>query len=152
VANRLYGFQGDYRFLSNFDPTPIHYMGFEFQTAEHLYNALKTSNLQEALYIMAAPTPGQSKKRGRNVTLRDNWDSIERFAAMRSTVGAKFLGNRDLAKKLLDTGDCELVEANEWHDQVWGDCFCGEAQCEEDGQNHLGKLLMELRDDLRKWM
>jgi ribA/ribD-fused uncharacterized protein len=101
---------------------------------------------------MAAPTPGQSKKRGRNVTLRDNWDSIERFAAMRSTVGAKFLGNRDLAKKLLDTGDCELVEANEWHDQVWGDCYCGEPQCEEDGQNHLGKLLMELRTDLRKWM
>lgn len=152
MADGIYGFQDEYRFLSNFDTTPVVYYGFEFKTAEHLYNAMKTDNLDEALYVMGAPTPGQAKSRGRSVTLRANWQTTERFSAMRSTLGAKFIGNRELAQKLVATGDATLTEANTWHDQTWGDCFCGQQQCAEEGENHLGKMLMELRDDLKKWM
>jgi ribA/ribD-fused uncharacterized protein len=152
MAEGIYGFQDEYRFLSNFDPTPVVYMGFEFKTAEHLYNAMKTDSLPEALYVMDAPTPGQAKNRGRSVTLRANWQSTERFSAMRATLGAKFIGNRELAQKLVATGDAPLTEANKWHDQTWGDCYCGQPRCAEDGENHLGKMLMELRDDLRRWM
>jgi ribA/ribD-fused uncharacterized protein len=149
--NEIYGFQGDYRFLSNFDPTPLVYGGLQIKTAEHLYNALKTNSLEEALHVLDAPTPGQAKTRGRKVTLKENWDT-EKFDAMRTSIGVKFIGNLTLASKLVQTGDKVLIEANTWHDQIWGDCFCGEPSCEEEGQNNLGKLLMDLRSDLAKWI
>lgn len=150
--NTIYGFQDEYRWLSNFDPTPLVYGGLQIKTAEHLYNALKTNSLEEALHVLDADTPGQAKRRGQKVTLKDNWDNLEKFVAMRTTVGVKFIGNLKLASKLVETGDLELIEANHWHDQVWGDCFCGQPQCETEGKNHLGKILMELRSDLRKWL
>ncbi len=149
--DKIYGFQGDYRFLSNFDPTPLVYGGLQIKTAEHLYNALKTNSLEEALHVLDAPTPGQAKTRGRKVTLKDDWETVK-FKAMQTTIGVKFIGNLRLASKLVETGDLELIEANTWHDQIWGDCFCGEPQCDSDGQNNLGKLLMELRSDLSKWI
>lgn len=150
--NEIYGFQGDYRFLSNFDPTPLTYGGQQIRTAEHLYNALKTDSLEEALYVLSAPTAGQAKARGRGVTLKENWDTTEKFKAMRTTVGVKFIGNLDLSVKLLETGSKRLIEANDWHDQIWGDCFCGRPSCEPEGQNNLGIILMELRSDLSKWI
>ena len=51
-------------------------------------------------------------------------------------------------KQLLETGDEELIEGNRWHDNVFGSCFC--PKCGDKGQNMLGKLLMELRDKLKK--
>jgi predicted NAD-dependent protein-ADP-ribosyltransferase YbiA (DUF1768 family) len=44
---------------------------------------------------------------------------------------------------LLATGDVELIEGNWWGDQFWGQCPVGK------GENWLGRLLMELRRDLR---
>src|SRR4029453_13468616 len=78
-------------FLSNFYVRPIHYMGMEFKSGEHLFNALKTIDITEALWVINADTPGQAKQRGRKVTLKPDWDSKIRFEAMRSTLGAKFL-------------------------------------------------------------
>ena len=46
---------------------------------------------------------------------------------------------------LLDTGDRKLVEHMNW-DSYWGDGGDGS------GQNKLGKLLMKLREELRKEM
>lgn len=145
-------FTGYYSFLSNFYEGPyLEFRGFRFKTGEHMFNALKTLSPNQAHFVMEAETPGEAKKRGRRVTLRDNWDDVERFKAMRYTVAAKFLGT-PLGQALVDhTGDSTLIEGNTWHDNVWGDCRCGRQACQAEGQNHLGKLLMELRDDLRKW-
>ena len=46
-------------------------------------------------------------------------------------------------KKLLDSGDRILIE-NSWRDDFWG---WGPSK---DGANHLGKLWMEVRDEVRK--
>ena len=54
----------------------------------------------------------------------------------------KFTQNEDLKEKLLRTVGEEIVECNTWGDRYWG-VFKGE------GQNHLGKLLMELREELQ---
>ncbi len=57
---------------------------------------------------------------------------------------AKFTQNPDLLSKLLATGDAELIEGNTWGDRVWGvDLYRGA------GENHLGKILMRIRDELR---
>ena len=144
-------FAGGYHFLSNFYQRPIPYRGLEFKSGEHLFNALKTTDITEALWVMNAELPGEAKSRGRRVTLKPNWDETERFKAMRSTIGAKFLYDFVLREQLLETGDAYLEEGNTWHDQVWGNCLCSRPSCQSPGQNHLGKLLMELRSDIRKW-
>lgn len=54
---------------------------------------------------------------------------------------AKFKQHPELAAMLIATGDAELVEGNTWGDTFWGrDLATGH------GENHLGRLLMELRD------
>jgi predicted NAD-dependent protein-ADP-ribosyltransferase YbiA (DUF1768 family) len=40
----------------------------------------------------------------------------------------------------------EIVESNNWHDNYWGDCTC--LRCYRIGENHLGKILMRLRDEI----
>jgi ribA/ribD-fused uncharacterized protein len=149
----IWGFQGDSGFLSNFyQSDPILAYGKSFKTGEHLFNALKTTDPAEAQLVIDAPTPAKAKWFGRRVTLKPNWDESGRFIAMRATLGAKFIGNEYLTTRLLLTKDYELWEANTWHDNFWGVCIC--QTCEKSGlkgENHLGKMLMELRTDLRKW-
>ena len=60
---------------------------------------------------------------------------------MYSVCKAKFTQNTDLLKKLLDTGDAELVEGNTWGDRVWG-------VCKGEGENRLGKILMRIRGEI----
>lgn len=146
-------FNNGYSYLSNFYVgQPIIFQGIEFLSAEHLFNALKTRISSEAQYVAEAKTAAEAKARGRAVTLRDDWDKSERYIAMRRTLGAKFIGSRDLAEGLVQTGENNLVEGNTWHDQVWGNCICGRPACQALGENNLGKMLMELRADLQKWM
>ena len=146
-------FNNGYSYLSNFYVgQPIIFQGIEFLSAEHLFNALKTRDPGEAQYVIAANTAAEAKSRGRSVTLRDNWDSAERYIAMQRTLGAKFIGSRDLAEGLVQTGYNHLTEGNTWHDNVWGDCTCGRPACNYPGENYLGKMLMELRADLKKWL
>ena len=62
---------------------------------------------------------------------------------MLNVVRAKFDQHPDLAQKLLETGDEELVEGNTWGDRYWG--VCGGK-----GKNMLGKILMRVREELRR--
>jgi N-glycosidase YbiA len=61
---------------------------------------------------------------------------------MRQALRAKFTQHPDIQKILLETGNEELIE-NTTKDHYWG---CGSTGT---GKNMLGKLLMELRDELR---
>ena len=54
----------------------------------------------------------------------------------------KVYQNDDLADCLVDTGDQPLIEGNTWGDRFWG--VCGGT-----GMNHLGRLLMEVREELQ---
>lgn len=80
--------------------------------------------------------------------LRPDWDNI-RYQVMEQVLWAKFTCHPGRIEALLSTEDALLVEGNHWHDQHWGCCMCGREKCAEPGQNHLGRLLMELRDELR---
>jgi len=66
---------------------------------------------------------------------------------MRSAVKAKFKQNSELLKLLIATKPHDLIEGNYWHDNIWGDCLC--SRCKNiKGQNLLGKILMEVREEL----
>ena len=64
---------------------------------------------------------------------------------METAVHAKFTQNVELKELLLETGDSELIEGNTWGDREWGvDLKTNE------GQNKLGKILMKVRESLRR--
>lgn len=126
-------FTGEYAFLSNFYPT-------EFGSVEHLFQAAKTLDHKEQEEIMRAHSPGKAKRLGRKATLRSDWEEVK-LDHMEFFLRWKF-SNPELRQKLLDTGDATLVEGNHWGDTYWG-------VCRGKGENHLGKLLMKIREDLR---
>lgn len=141
-------FEGRWWFLSNFFVSPLTVAGVAYPSAEHAFNAAKTADPAQAEMVRAAPTPGAAKRIGRQVTLRDEWDSRYRYEAMRATLEAKF-SDEMLRSLLLETGDALLVEGNTHHDQHWGDCSCPEHR-RQPGQNHLGRMLMAERSRLRR--
>lgn len=138
-------FEGKYAFLSNFFPSSILYEGIVYPTNEHFFQAMKTLNQEERKKIAAADTPGKAKRLGRHVQLRADWEQIK-VDVMRTGLMLKFT-DAELAQKLIDTGDEELIEGNWWHDNTWGSCFCNDC-IHKPGRNLLGMLLMELRKEL----
>jgi hypothetical protein len=51
-------------------------------------------------------------------------------------------------EKLLQTGKSVLVEGNDFHDNVWGNCTC--PRCKDiEGENRLGRALMDLREEFQ---
>lgn len=139
-------FDGKYAFLSNFFPSPITFDGVTFPTMENWFQAWKTENPAEFLLIATADTPGKSKRLGRQCALRKDWEEVK-VDVMRDGLRLKFK-DPVLRKKLLATGDEELMEGNTWHDNTWGNCVC--ARCQgTPGRNMLGMLLMELRNEIR---
>lgn len=133
-------FQGEHRYLSNFWPAPILWDGIVFPSAEHAYQAAKTHD-RTARQYMARLTPGQAKRYGRTVDIRSDWEAIK-VETMREIVALKFGTHEHLANKLLATGSAMLVEGNTWGDTFWG-------VCRGRGENHLGKILMQIRSELQ---
>lgn len=138
-------FYGMASFLSNFSNISVRWEGILFPTAEHAYQAAKTLDMDERQAIADIRTPGRAKRAGQKVTLRPGWDEV-RVEVMTEIVTAKFESLPIAMDKLVDTGDAELIEGNTWHDNFWGDCKCDACQ-DIEGQNHLGKILMAIRDN-----
>lgn len=142
-------FKDDYRFLSNFwranyiVPVKVddkHDVDVEFNSSEHAYQAFKATNMSDFDYVRKAFTPGDAKKRGREIKLRTNWMEI-RFSVMVFVVENKFKIPH-LRNLLIATYPRQLVEGNWWNDKYWGVCLkTGE------GVNALGQILMKVRKD-----
>ena len=129
----------EYRFLSNFYPSPITYEGIRYPTVEHAFQAAKSLKASDKFCIAALSTPGKAKRAGRGLKLREDWEAVK-LNVMKYLLILKFQ-DKVLKEKLLETKGKELVEGNYWLDYFWG-------VCAGKGQNHLGKLLMQVRDEL----
>ena len=137
-------FEGEYAFLSNFYFSPMIIDNVVYTTNEHYFQAMKSLNPKERQAIVLAPTPGKAKRLGRKVSLRKDWEDIKE-EVMLTGLRHKF-SNPELRKKLLATGNEELIEGTTWHDNYWGICDC--EACSGQGKNRLGKLLMQVREEL----
>lgn len=143
--NRIDNFDGEFAFLSNFYESGCIFEGINYPTVEHAFQAAKTLDKTQRMSIADAETPGKAKRMGRNVQLRPDWESVK-TNVMRECLRSKF-SVPVLKIKLLSTGDAELIEGNYWHDTCWGVCNC--EKCGGKGENRLGKLLMEIREEYR---
>lgn len=131
-------------FLSNFYICGITYNGMKFTNAEALFQSFKALGKQHEYCGISGK---EAKKKGRTEDLPSNWDEA-RIPLMEGILRLKFHQNEDLKKRLLNTGDQELIEGNYWHDNFWGSCGC--KKCGNTGQNHLGKILMKVREELKE--
>lgn len=134
-------FRGRHDFLSNFHANPITFDGITYPTAEHAFQAQKTHDQEARGRIATLATPGKAKYAGKRVTLRPDWEQVKR-EVMEAILRVKFAPGTALAAELIATGDATLIEGNTWNDRYWG-------VCRGTGQNHLGLILMAIREDLR---
>ena len=143
MVNKIQSFRGEYEFLSNFYPAEVSYNGLTFQNNEAAFQAQKTLDPAEKAQFTTMQ-PADAKRKGRIVHLRADWERVKN-GIMEEIVRAKFTQNPDLKKKLLATEDILLIEGNTWNDRYWGvDIRSG------NGQNHLGRILMKVRSELRE--
>lgn len=149
-------FRGRWHFLSNFYKCEIDHQGITYPSVEHYYVAMKFSDQQfiDGKYytpgdlreiISKMDYSGSVKKLGQKVKLRKDWND-KKLGFMKWAVREKFKNDK-LAEMLLSTGDLELVEGNSWHDNYYGSCECD--KCSNKGRNLLGKILMDVRSELR---
>ncbi len=136
-----------YGCFSNFSPHGIHLQGKDWPTVEHYYQAQKFAGTSEEgviSLIYAAATPVEAAALGRDPKrrLRPDWHEAK-YYIMREAVFTKFLTHKDIQAPLLATGS-ELIVENSATDYYWG---CG---ADKTGQNHLGRILMSVREEIRQ--
>lgn len=136
-------FDDKYAFLSNFHICPVEFEGLKYTSSEAAFQAQKTLS-EEKRAEFCALAPGESKRLGRKVDLRPDWEEVK-DQIMYDICYAKFTQNPKLALKLINTGTEELIEGNTWNDTYWG-------VCNGVGQNKLGQTLMKLRAVLKAEM
>lgn len=126
---------------------PMLYQGMLFAAPENFYQAMKLPKQETHLRRQISKmTPFEAKTAIRDKSKylwREDWTPEFGLQVMRRALEYKFQEGTDWRRKLLITKELglELVEWNSWGDIFWGrDVFTGE------GENHLGKILMEIRD------
>lgn len=134
---------GKYGCFSNFSRHHIFLKDKIWKTSEHYFQAQKFAGTEFEEKVRLAPTPKEAANLGRNrkFPLRKDWEEVK-DDIMREALRAKFTQNKELKTILLETGDAELVEHTHL-DFYWADGGDGS------GKNMLGKLLMELREELK---
>ena len=135
------GFFGPYRFLSNFHLCPVQFEGIVYPANENAYMAAKCKvHAQRVVFKDIAPK--EAKSEGRKVLLREDWEEVK-LNIMYELNKQKFEWHPELRAALLATGDRYIEETNWWKDIYWG---C----CDGVGQNHLGRIIMRIRDELKQ--
>ena len=142
---------------SQWYPSPFEVDGDRYPAAEHYMMAEKARLFgDEAIreQILAAATPGEAKKLGRQVRDFDEatWEA-HRFEIVIAASMAKYSQNPELLGYLVDSGERVLVEAAP-RDRVWGIGLGGQNPAALDprqwrGENLLGFALMVARERLR---
>ena len=139
-------FKGKYGFLSNFYPSEILYEGILYHSSEAAYQAAKTDDPNEKIKFTSY-SASKSKEEGKPLVKDKKLWYPKSLKIMEDILRIKF-SHKSFKQYLLDTRDSILIEGNTWHDNFFGSCICD--KCGNVGENHLGKLLMKIRDELRR--
>jgi len=145
-TDTIHQFKGIYSFLSNFADCEIEYNGYTYKSVEHAYIAQKSNDEDwKELCANGGYTAGNLKKVGKEIELREDWEEAK-LEIMGELLLLKFK-QEPFRTNLLETDNSYIEEGNWWGDEYWGVSFkTGK------GDNHLGKLLMLIRNLLNQDM
>ncbi|MDO8610081.1 MAG: DUF4326 domain-containing protein [bacterium] len=126
---------------------PLIYQNIEYKTSENFYQAMKVSKIDLKLrseIALMSPYDAKTSIRDKEKYPWDSdWNEEKSLKVMKYALEWKFQMGTDWYRKLIITKDLnlELVEWNNWNDIFWGQDIKT-----KNGENHLGKILMEIRD------
>lgn len=140
-AINFYTRNDEFGWMSNFHRQEQVVDGVTYPTNEHYYQSQKAQSSKVRAWIRKAPTPFLAMRAGRSLRpgreMRGDWENIK-VDIMLKGLRAKFKGSLSLRAKLLATGDA-IIHEDSPTDKFWG----------KKGQDMLGKLLMQVREELR---
>jgi N-glycosidase YbiA len=141
---KFYKLKDMYGCFSNFSRHSFELDGRIWKTSEHYFQAQKYVNTPRFEQIADAETPriAADLGRDRSIPLRHDWEQVK-DDMMRKAVRAKVEQHPTIKSLLLSTGDDTIMEDSPI-DYYWG------IGADGTGFNMLGKILMEIRDDIRK--
>jgi N-glycosidase YbiA len=133
--------------LTNFYLEPVVIGGIRWPTTEHYYQAQKftSSALQKKVRDKVTAREAFNFAREHKNQVRSDWQQIN-LDVMLNALRAKFAPGSPLGIMLQHTGDAILVEDAGSNDDFFG------AGANYRGKNHLGQLLMHVRDELNAGM
>lgn len=148
TPERVCFYEQEFYPFSNFSAFRVAIWGVDFDTSEHAYHWAKFNtgeadgqSIQHMVrYSCSAHEAFKVAEINRNWRRLD-WDDVK-VGVMEEILRAKLAQHEYVRRKLLQTGDREIVE-NSWRDSFWG------WGPNKDGRNELGKLWMRLREELR---
>lgn len=133
-------FKGNYYFLDNCFPASFQWEGHTWKCAESAIAAARCGNADDAEFF-AACDGKTAKKHGGKKQERDDWKTV-RLDVVEEILTAKFSQNEYLKERLRRTGDTVLVAGHNGKESFWGRNLYSDK-----GENHLGKILMKIRDN-----
>lgn len=107
---------------------------------EYAYQWMKCASDNDRNKILSAPTPGVAKRWAGKVQIRSDWDKVK-LPTMEFLQALKYT-DLQLRSWLIGTYPFHIMEGNDWGDTFWG-------VCRGRGENHMGRILMALRDQYR---
>lgn len=141
--NQIFFYEQEFYIFSNFSSFKLNWKGYDWMTSEHAYHSEKFEDeniLKQLKETRSAHDAFKFAVANKN-KYKKNWDDIK-LSVMKEILRAKVEQHPYVKKKLLESGNKELIE-NSWRDSFWG---WGE---NKNGQNHLGKLWMEVREEIK---
>ncbi|WP_228422184.1 NADAR family protein [Chryseobacterium aurantiacum] len=142
--------ENEYGGLSNMAPGYSLFINeVNIQSSEILYQACKFPlfpSIQKEIIETKNPMDAKTVSRKYNQFTRQDWDSVK-FKVMKWCLEVKLIQNFDIfSKLLLNTGGKTIVEFSK-KDDTWGAIPTSPNLLK--GKNALGRLLMELRENIR---
>lgn len=104
-------FHGKEAFLSNYYPSTFVMRGIKFCSAEQAYQFYQASCLNElesSQSILRTDDPKEARETGNHLPQTIKWDA-QKVEKMFLIVLNKFTQNKILARKLIDTGNCDFM-------------------------------------------
>lgn len=140
-----------YGWLGNMSAHPIEYMGKMWKTSEALFQALRYNDqqIQDEIRTQASPISAKMKAKTHRIKRIIEPQSPADLDNMRLCLKLKFDQHPVLKTQLIRTADCTLVE-DIGKRKGQNHLFWGMRKTHQgwEGQNQLGLLLMELRDQI----
>ncbi len=139
---------GRYGCFSNFSKHSVLIGEIRYKTVEHFYQSQKFLEPASQALVSLADTPKRAKELAGGKSeipmpnIREDWEDVKR-GIMKTALLEKARQHPSVFNSLMSTGS-EPIGENSPYDYVWG---LGE---DGTGQNILGVLWMEVRDELRK--
>lgn len=140
----VFFYEHEFYIFSNFSSFMLEWKGNLYMTSEHAYHSERFDDekMKEAIRSMRSAHDAFTYAQENKQLSRSDWNDIK-LGVMKTILRAKVAQHPYVKKKLLASGERVLIE-DSWRDDFWG------WGSNKDGQNHLGKLWMEVREEVKE--